>query len=102
MLYEVITVVDGRDLVIKNMGHYVKNITGVLGATILGDGAVVPVLDLAEMLRTPVKQLPTTDDAAGLEVSQPADQRKQVLIVDDSLSARRSLSQLLTERNNFV
>ncbi len=90
-------VVDGRDLVIKNMGHYVKNITGVLGATILGDGAVVPVLDLAEMLRTPVKQLPTTDDAAGLEVSQPADQRKQVLIVDDSLSARRSLSQLLTE-----
>lgn len=89
-------VVDGRDLVIKSMGHYVKNITGVLGAAILGDGAVVPVLDLAEMLRTPVKQLPTTDGAE-LEVSQPADQRRQVLIVDDSLSARRSLWQLLTE-----
>jgi chemosensory pili system protein ChpA (sensor histidine kinase/response regulator) len=89
-------VVDGRDLVIKSMGHYVKNITGVLGAAILGDGAVVPVLDLAEMLRTPVKELPTTD-GTGLEVSQPVDQRRQVLIVDDSLSARRSLSQLLTE-----
>jgi chemotaxis protein histidine kinase CheA/ActR/RegA family two-component response regulator len=89
-------VVDGRDLVIKSMGNYVKGITGVLGAAILGDGAVVPVLDLAEMLRTPVKQLRATD-AARLEVSQPADRRRPVLIVDDSLSARRSLSQLLTE-----
>jgi chemotaxis protein histidine kinase CheA/ActR/RegA family two-component response regulator len=89
-------VVDGRDLVVKSMGHYVKDITGVLGAAILGDGAVVPVLDLAEMLRMPVKQLPATS-AAESDVSQPVDQRRQVLIVDDSLSARRSLSQLLTE-----
>jgi CheY-like chemotaxis protein len=89
-------VVDGRDLVIKSMGSYVRDITGVLGAAILGDGTVVPVLDLSEMLRTPVKQLPTTDRAE-LEVSQPANQRMQVLIVDDSLSARRSLSELLTE-----
>jgi chemosensory pili system protein ChpA (sensor histidine kinase/response regulator) len=89
-------VVDGRDLVIKNMGNYVRDITGVLGASILGDGSVVLVLDLAEMLRAPVKQLPL-GDTTEIETLQPVDQRRQVLIVDDSLSARRSLSQLVKD-----
>jgi chemosensory pili system protein ChpA (sensor histidine kinase/response regulator) len=68
----------------------------VVGATILGDGSVTPVVDLAEMLRTPLQArtdlsgtASSTDDAARMLPT--------ALVVDDSLSARRSLAQLLSD-----
>ena len=50
-------IVDTRDLFIKPMGKYLNNIKGLLGATIPGDGSVVPVVDLPELIRTPVKNI---------------------------------------------
>ncbi|MBE9527492.1 MAG: response regulator [Proteobacteria bacterium] len=85
-----------REVMVKNMGIYMPDIPGIIGATILGDGGVAPVLDLIELLRetSEYSHLMNTlnvnmdDVASGLPVA---------LVVDDSLSARRSLSQLLKD-----
>ncbi|MDX1605078.1 MAG: chemotaxis protein CheW, partial [Candidatus Competibacterales bacterium] len=45
------TLVDSRELVFKRLGRFTPPLPGLLGATILGDGAVVPILDLNELLR---------------------------------------------------
>jgi chemotaxis protein histidine kinase CheA/ActR/RegA family two-component response regulator len=89
-------VVDGLDLVIKSMGRYVKDVPGVLGAAILGDGTVVPVLDIPELLRAPVmaRTVPIGAEETEMQVASTA---RRVLIVDDSLGARRSLSQLVRD-----
>src|SRR5215510_1588364 len=42
-------------LVVKNLGRYVPTIKGIIGATILGDGSVTPVLDLPDLLRRPAR-----------------------------------------------
>ncbi len=83
-------VLDTRDLVVKSMGQYVPKLKGMIGATILGDGSVTPVLDVPELLRSQLvdeRALPSDT-----ETPQPA-QARSVLVVDDSLSARRSLAQ---------
>ncbi len=49
-------VIDSRDLVVKPLGPYLRKIRGIVGATILGDGSVVPVLDLPELIRTPLDE----------------------------------------------
>ena len=89
--------VDSRDLVVKPLGQYVPKINGVVGATILGDGSVAPVLDLPELLRTPValRQAPTL--AQPTAPAAPAARRQVALAVDDSLSARRSLAQFVQD-----
>ncbi|MCK7582294.1 MAG: chemotaxis protein CheW [Chromatiales bacterium] len=46
-------VLDSRDLVVKPLGRYFPKLGSIIGATILGDGSVVPVLDLPELLRAP-------------------------------------------------
>lgn len=88
-------VLGGRDLVIKGMGRYVKGVNGVLGAAVLGDGTAIPVLDIPELLRSPVQGLPVETYSWTPEATATAAVR--VLIVDDSLSARRSLSELVSE-----
>ncbi|MNY65271.1 Chemotaxis protein CheA [compost metagenome] len=39
-----------QDVVIKSMGDYLGEIRGVAGATILGDGRVALILDIATLI----------------------------------------------------
>ena len=87
-------VIDSRDLVVKPMGEYAPDVDGVVGATILGDGSVAPVIDLTELLltnkhRRVIEHVPHTDAEGAFDTSLKA------LIVDDSYSARTTLEQLV-------
>ncbi|MFM8330935.1 MAG: response regulator [Candidatus Methylumidiphilus sp.] len=95
VLVDVIT--DSRDVVIKSLGHYLAKIPGIAGATILGDGTVTPVINIPDLLRAP--PLPTSQDVAATQPEADAPDRgiPTVLVVDDSLSNRRALEQLLTD-----
>ncbi len=86
-------IVDSRELVVKNLGQYLPRINGIVGATILGDGSVAPVLDLPELLRAPAAGRAVRPIARTAAPVAPASRRPFVLAVDDSLSARRSLAQ---------
>lgn len=59
---EVVVIVDqlmgGREIVIKTLGNHLKKIHGVMGATLMGDGEVVLILNLAELLRGTVRVMP--------------------------------------------
>jgi chemotaxis protein histidine kinase CheA/ActR/RegA family two-component response regulator len=87
---------DSLEVVIKGLGQYIGKIPGYIGATILGDGAVTPVLDVAELLRAPAYALAGVLPEA-IESAEPVSMLPTVLVVDDSLSQRRALEQLLTD-----
>ena len=93
-------VVSSYDLVVKNMGAYVKEVRGVAGVSTLGDGSVVAVLDLATLLQssesgssTSITRESGSTEPQGVEVAS----LPKVLIVDDSLSVRSSLTQLMSD-----
>ncbi len=89
-------IVDGRDLILKDPGRYVKKINGVGGIAILGDGTVAPLLDLAELLRLPMPQLIETATSITSSNTEST-MRRDILVVDDSLSVRKSLTQLVSD-----
>lgn len=39
-----------KEIVIKSLGNYLGNINGLAGSTIMGDGTVVMILDIGEIL----------------------------------------------------
>ncbi|MDH5633874.1 MAG: response regulator [Gammaproteobacteria bacterium] len=87
-------VTSGRDLVIKSMGRRINAIKGVIGASILGDGRVIPILEISDLVQQ--------TSANGAEVSvvnrrnpSRADALDDILVVDDSLSVRTALSLML-------
>lgn len=89
-------IVDGRDLILQDPGRYVKKINGVGGIAILGDGTVAPLLDLAELLRLPMPQ--SIEASASITTdNHETSMRRDILIVDDSLSVRKSLVQLVSD-----
>jgi len=87
-------VTSGRDLVIKGMGRYMVGMSGMVGASILGDGTVVPILELVDLLArqrgetSPLAQKETTTSPTPAAMTHSND----ILVVDDSLSVRTALS----------
>lgn len=45
------TLVGQKEIVIKPLGAYLRNVPGIAGSTILGDGRVIMILDAGELLR---------------------------------------------------
>ena len=89
------SVIGSRDLVVKSLGKLLPKFRGVVGATILGDGHVSPVIDLPDILSN-------RDAGAGVDgaiaTDSPIDSNSGfVLVVDDSLSARRALVQFMQD-----
>lgn len=79
-----------EEIVIKPLGSLFQNIPEIIGATILGDGGVVPVLDLVYLIRKkPVKNRKPAAVAAKVKA------QANVLIVDDSPSVRQVNSNLI-------
>ena len=71
-----------KEIVIKPLGNYLKKVPAVAGSTILGDGSVIMILDVTEMIRMRVDELrdlteqvpaPSGDGASGDGATRPAE-----------------------------
>lgn len=84
---------DSRSVMVMNMGKYLPHVHGISGVTLLGDGTLVPLLNVPELLAAPIA---VTSIAAELASSARLRTRR-ILVVDDSLSVRKGLVQLLQD-----
>ncbi|PXX93250.1 hybrid sensor histidine kinase/response regulator [Marinobacter vulgaris] len=102
MALQVDSLMGSREIVVKSLGPQFSTVRGVSGATILGDGNVVVILDLPAMIRSDI--LSERQRIASLEKAKEASRREQqatvVMVVDDSVTVRKVTSRLL-ERNGM-
>ncbi len=90
-----------REIVVKGLGPQFAGVQGLSGATILGDGRVVLIIDLLAHIRARQPALPAQLADAPLILNDPLKKRPLlVLVVDDSVTVRKVTSRLL-ERNGM-
>jgi chemosensory pili system protein ChpA (sensor histidine kinase/response regulator) len=87
--------VGSREIVVKSLGPQISAIRGIAGATILGDGRIVVILDMGSLVRSEWRARPTET-----VVLDSRDRRTFALVVDDSITVRR-VTQRLLERNGM-
>ncbi|WP_146106392.1 hybrid sensor histidine kinase/response regulator [Desulfobulbus oralis] len=92
------SLVDARELLVVYPGRFGRHARGVAGLSILGDGSVAVDIDVPQLLAGAVRktQAPVRQDA-GAEQAAQRQGRKSVLVVDDALTVRNSLQELLTD-----
>jgi chemosensory pili system protein ChpA (sensor histidine kinase/response regulator) len=87
--------IGSREIVVKPVGPQISGIRGISGATILGDGRIVIILDIGALVRAEWR-----GRAAPTVTREKADRRTFALVVDDSITVRR-VTQRLLERNGM-
>ncbi len=84
-----------RNVIVKSMGAFVAAIPGVRGATVLGNGGVAPVLDLSVLLSDMYERRSGRIKQRVVEAEDI--EAPRCVVVDDSLSVRRALEQLMQD-----
>jgi len=86
-----------REIVLKGLSNPFSNIPGISGATILGDGRVVVILDLPSLIRQYQRTQLSRSIAGELKQTQPTDKERPllVMVVDDSITVRKVTGRLL-------
>ena len=101
MAVQVDALAGSREIVVKGLGKQFAVVPGISGATILGDGRVVVILDLLAVIRA--QQALHAQQYLAAERAQaitPEERPRLVMVVDDSITVRKVTTRLL-ERNGM-
>jgi two-component system chemotaxis sensor kinase CheA len=90
MAFAVDELVGEQEVVIKGLGKQLTRVGGIAGATVMGSGEVVLVLNIADLIRLGLmgKRRSVLDTLAEAAPSQSVRAQQCILIVDDSITTR--------------
>jgi len=99
-------IIGTKEIVVKTIGSQFSSVPGLGGATILSDGQVVVIIDLNELARVSIVDLPRIGqgDERGLEHDSRSNNEvsTSILVVDDSVTVRKVTSRILRRQGYRV
>ncbi len=81
-------IADEREILLKRLNPPLEEVRFLAGATILGDGSLVPVLNTSDLFQS-------GSDFSGVEVEDAAVKKKKILVAEDSITSRVLLKNVL-------
>ncbi|HSB95847.1 MAG TPA: response regulator, partial [Spongiibacteraceae bacterium] len=99
---QVDSLMGSREIVVKTLGPQFGLVQGLSGATVLGDGSVVVILDLMAMIRADASHLHRDLMLGQEEIHVDRDRPLLVMVVDDSVTVRKVTSRFLERQGMEV
>lgn len=93
-------IIGNREVVVKRIGQQLTLVPGIVGATVLGDGRIMLILNPVQLANRAVLGAGTIHVSAAQEVAEEL--VRTIMVVDDSLTMRKVLSRLLTREGYHV
>jgi two-component system chemotaxis sensor kinase CheA len=93
MAFIVDAILDEQEGVMKTLGSQLVNVRNVSGATLLGNGLIVPILNAAELIESALNLSPVfvgSSDDVELE-----SQKQTILVADDSITSRSLIRNII-------
>ena len=91
--FEVDEVLAEQEVLFKELGKQLKRVKNIAGATILGTGQVVPILNVHDLLKSAVGS--AGDRGLSARVKKEERMKKSILVVEDSITSRTLLKSIL-------
>jgi two-component system chemotaxis sensor kinase CheA len=80
------------EFLVKGLGKQLRRVRNIAGATVLGTGKVVPVLNVPDLLKSAVRAAAVETPAV---TGQTATRSGKILVAEDSITARTLLKNIL-------
>ena len=91
--FKVDDLVSEQQVMVKGLGKLLKRVRNISGATILGSGKVVPVLNIPDLMKSAVKTRERKIEAPAGEIFVP--KPGKILVAEDSITSRTLLKNIL-------
>jgi two-component system chemotaxis sensor kinase CheA len=93
MAFKVDEVLDEHQVLVKSLGKLLKRVRNISGVTILGSGKIVPVLHIADLMKSAVQTVGRKIKTPGVE--KIIAESKKILVAEDSITSRTLLKNIL-------
>ncbi|MBI4042742.1 MAG: response regulator [Deltaproteobacteria bacterium] len=93
LAFSVDAIEEEKEVLVKTWSHPFSHIRSVTGATVIGAGQVVPVLNAAELIQTAIAK----SEEISRESEEPVmtAEKKSILVVEDSITTRTLLKNII-------
>jgi len=91
--FKVNDVVDEQQVLVKDLGKLLHRVRNISGATILGSGMVVPVLNTTDLMKSAVRLKERKKEEYPSELFVP--KTGKILVVEDSITSRTFIKNIL-------
>ncbi|MBW1975900.1 MAG: response regulator [Deltaproteobacteria bacterium] len=97
-------IITEHEALVKDLGPHLKKVPFIWGATILGTGEVVPILNPYDLINaTRVGTFGTTSNVRETKVTNgPSDYKPRILVVEDSFTSRLLMKNILEAAGYYV
>ena len=93
--FQVDEVLGEQEVLVKPLGPQLARVRNVAGASVLGTGQVVSVLNVPDLMKSAVRLATAPPRAAGMPVQSAATRMRSILVVEDSITSRALLKNIL-------
>jgi two-component system, chemotaxis family, sensor kinase CheA len=104
MAFAVDALADEQEVVIKGLGRQLTRVAGIAGASVMGNGEILLILNVADLMklasraeRRSVLEMQTQEDDGQNQESR----QRRILVVDDSITTR-TLEKNILEAAGFI
>ncbi|MGA8754517.1 hybrid sensor histidine kinase/response regulator [Candidatus Deferrimicrobium sp.] len=84
-----------QEVLLKGLRKPLLRVRNVAGATILGGGGVVPVLNVADLMKSATRAAGHGRESLAMSGEKKTAERKSILVVEDSITSRTLLKNIL-------
>lgn len=82
-----------QEVLVKNLGRQLSRVRNIAGATLLGNGKVVPILNVSDLMKSVIKT--SIAPQAAIQEEKLEIKQKSILVVEDSITSRTLLKNIL-------
>ncbi len=94
LAFSVNAVLNEQEVLVKNLGPQLLRVPNIAGATVLGSGAVVPILNVTDLVASAIKKT-APQHVVGQGKKEAEQQVSSILVAEDSITARTLLKNIL-------
>jgi two-component system chemotaxis sensor kinase CheA len=87
-------VLQEQEVLVKSLGKQLSRVRNVAGATVLGSGRLVPILNVPDLIKSALKNAVSRNGSA-ISIEEQETRAKSILVVEDSITSRMLLKNIL-------
>ncbi|MEI6141079.1 MAG: response regulator [Mariniphaga sp.] len=91
--FKVDDVLDEQQVLVKGLGKLLKRVRNISGVTVLGNGTVVPVLHVADLMKSAVRSVERPNNPS--QELKSISKSGKILVAEDSITSRTMLKNIL-------
>lgn len=88
-------ILNEQEVLVKTLPLQLGHVRNISGATILGTGRVVPILNVPDLMKSAVQAGETGTGASPTPAAETAPRKKSILVAEDSITSRTLLKNIL-------